>query len=301
MSTSKLISIIIPTCNRRDDVLLCVESILSSSYKNIEVIVVDNASNDNTDIAIEKKYAGNRKVKLVKSKTNLGAGGGRNLGVKKASGDYLLFVDSDNIVDRKMVEVLSRFFNEKPDCGMVGPLMLYKADPKKIWMYSADINMFTSQAIYKGAGEKNAKQYDRAIEVGHLPNCFMTNTKVFKKTGGFEEKYQVVYEEADLAEKIKKTGKKIYVYTEAVTQHNVPLPGVGKDRDLGFRTKERAFLLARNRIYFMKRNAKPLQLIVFFLLFNPLFLIYYESQLILKRDYVKAWFYLKGVVAGLVM
>lgn len=287
--------------NRAKDVLDCVNSVLNCDYKNIEIIVVDNASIDNTTIKIEENFSKDNRVNLIKSKINLGAGGGRNRGSEEAKGEYLLFVDSDNIIDKKMISYLVGFFESENNCGMVGPLMLFKGNPNIIWLYFADINMYSSQAKYKGTGEKDKGQCNEVIRVGHLPNCFMVKKEDFFKIDGFDEKYIIMYEEADLAEKIRKRlKKKIYLYTKAKTYHDVALSGAD-EKNFGFRSKERAFLTARNRIYFMKKNASFFQLLIFLLFCNPLIFIYYQFFLIKNKQYEKAWFYLKGSIKGLFM
>jgi len=297
----KLVSVIIPTLNRRDDVVNCISSVLSSDYKEIEVIVVDNASKDNTVKKIQEIFGENYKVRLIQSDINLGAAGGRNKGESYANGEYLLFVDCDNVIDRRMISYLVEFFENKIDCGMVGPLMLFKDNPSLIWIYSADINMWTSRALYQGTGEKDKKQYKEIEEVGHIPNCFMVKKEDFEKIGGFDEKYLIMFEEADLAEKIKKRLKnKIYLYTKAKTYHNVDLPNTD-GKSFGFRSKERAFLTARNRIYFMRKNASIFQLLIFLFFYNPLIFIYYQFFLIKNKQYEKAWFYLRGNIEGLFM
>jgi len=293
------VSVIIPTRNRSNDVICCISSVLKSDYADIEVIVVDNASVDDTIVNIENKFGD--KVKLIKAEVNLGAGGGRNRGAKEAGGDYLLFIDSDNVIDNNMVGMLVSFFNKHDDCGMVGPLMLYKENPCIIWLYYANINMFTSQAIYNGTGEKDEGQYDEIIEVGHLPNCFMVRKDHFHNVGEFDEKYVIMYEEADLAERIKKNlKKKIYLYTKAKTLHNVELPEKNDETDnYLFISKYRAYLTARNRVYFMKKNVTLIKYLSFFFLFNPLIFCYYEIKLLKRGEIMKAWYYFKGTISGI--
>lgn len=296
--SSELVSIIIPTLNRSKEIISCVDSVLMSDYKNIEIIVVDNNSEDNTVLKIKEKYRYNDRVILIESKKNLGAGGGRNKGAEEANGEYLLFVDSDNIIDKKMISYLIDFFKKNKNCGMVGPLMLIKNNSDTIWLYFADINMWTSQAKYKGTGEKNQGQYKEVEEVGHLPNCFMVRKDDFNKIGGFNEKYVVVYEEADLAEKIKnKFKKKIYLYSKAITYHDV---NIFCD-SLSFRSQSRAFLLARNRVYFIKKNSSFLQFLAFIFIFNPLIFLYYEFNLIKRGELEKAAAYFRGLISGLFM
>lgn len=79
------VSIIVPTMNRKEDACACIDSILNSSYKNIEIVVVDNNSNDGTFSVLKQKYSDYKNVLIIKSEKNLGAGGGRNLGAKHSS------------------------------------------------------------------------------------------------------------------------------------------------------------------------------------------------------------------------
>lgn len=297
---NKTVSIIIPTLNRAKEVVDCIDSVSKSDYPKMEIIVVDNASTDDTVVKIERKFLqGDNRIKLIKSKVNFGAGGGRNKGAEKAKGEYLLFVDSDNVIDRSMISELVKFMESHKKCGMAGPLMLFKKDPNIIWLYYADINMYTSKAEYKGTGEKNAGQYDEVIEVGHLPNCFMVRKSEFRKVDGFDERYLIMYEDADLAEKIKKKlRKKVFVYSRAVTYHDVPLPDSSVDGKFGFKTAERAYLTARNRIFFMRKNASLLQFLSFFFIFNPLIFLYYEIKLLQSLKFKKAWAYFSGNIDG---
>ena len=119
------VSIIIPTKDRSSDVNLCVESILNSDYQNIEVIVVDNGSEDNTVDKLKKNILDTR-LKIFPVGRNLGAGGGRNYGASKADGEYYLFIDDDNEIKPTLVGFLVDSFENRTDCCQIGPLMFYK-------------------------------------------------------------------------------------------------------------------------------------------------------------------------------
>jgi GT2 family glycosyltransferase len=121
----------------------------------------------------------------------------------------------------------------------------------------------------------------------------------FQKVSGFDEKYFIMYEEADLAHQIKKQlGKKIYLISRAVTYHDFPLHDPEVQNNLGLRSSERAYLTARNRVYFMRKNAPWFHFMVFFFVFNPLILFYYEILLLKNRQFAKARAYLRGCLAG---
>ena len=87
-----LISVIIVNWNRLDDMNETLFSLRSQTYKDYEIVVVDNDSNDGSVEMIEKKYP---HVKLVKSTNNLGCEGGFNLGMKNSTGDIFFYLDSD--------------------------------------------------------------------------------------------------------------------------------------------------------------------------------------------------------------
>ncbi|MCB1189586.1 MAG: glycosyltransferase family 2 protein [Leptospiraceae bacterium] len=284
-----------------DDLKNCIESIYSSDYKNIEVIVVDNASTSETKEHIKALYQNKHNFKLIENSKNVGAGAGRNIGAKVATGDFLLFIDDDNITSSQMIGNLLSFFLREVNCCMVGPLMLYKKNRNMIWLYYADINMYSSRAFYKGTGEEDVKQYPEIIEVGHLPNCFMVKKEDFFAINGFDEKFFIMYEESDLSERLKRhTKKKIYINSKAVVYHNIKLPNEVEGYELiGFKNKTRAFLVARNRVYFMKKNANFLQLMIFLLIYLPVITFYYEFLLIKNKSFELAIEYLKGTIKGL--
>lgn len=88
------ISIIIPTYNRKDIIINSIQSVLNQTYKNIEVIVIDDCSSDNTDNEINKIK--DNRFRYIKIRKNKGSNYCRNLGIKKATGQYISFLDSDD-------------------------------------------------------------------------------------------------------------------------------------------------------------------------------------------------------------
>ena len=300
-----LVSVIVPTMNRSDKVSACLQSIIESSYRNIEVIIVDNGSTDNTVAALQANFGQIEYVIIQASLNNLGAGGGRNAGADLARGKLLLFVDDDNIVHPKMIEELVAFMSARQDCILVGPMMFYHDDPAIIWMKSCRINMLTSRAEYQGTGERYSGNHDEIIETGHLPNCFMTTREAFCAIGGFEEKYIVMYEEADFAYVLKKRfNKKAFVVGAAIIFHKVQLYGEKEAAGKPLYTpisEMRAWLIARNRVYFMRRHATTRQFTVFAVVFLPISVIFYIYQIICDREYRMAWKYLTGTFRGIFM
>lgn len=100
-----MVSIIVPVYNTEEYLGRCVESILKQSYRDIELILVDDGSTDNS-LEICRKYETQDSRIIVYHKENGGQGSARNLGLDVCKGDYICFVDSDDYIDNNMIELL---------------------------------------------------------------------------------------------------------------------------------------------------------------------------------------------------
>ncbi|EJG0712545.1 glycosyltransferase family 2 protein [Vibrio parahaemolyticus] len=94
---SKLVSIIMPTYNSTDTVVESIQSVLSQTYKNWELIIVDDRSIDNTWQVIQTYADKYDNIRVYQNKENLGAGASRNFAIKKARGRFIAFLDSDDL------------------------------------------------------------------------------------------------------------------------------------------------------------------------------------------------------------
>ena len=98
-----LVSIIIPVYNIENYLPKCIESIVTQSYNNLQVIIVDDGSIDNT-AEIARLYAEKDDRIVLIQQRNSGVSSARNHGLKKAEGEYVMFVDGDDWIDRNTVE-----------------------------------------------------------------------------------------------------------------------------------------------------------------------------------------------------
>lgn len=100
-----LVSIIVPTYNRANSLPFIVKVLLSQSYKNLELIIVNDGSTDNTIGILEKLAQDDSRIKPI-NKPNGGVSSARNLGIDKASGKFIVFVDDDDNLDRNYIKDL---------------------------------------------------------------------------------------------------------------------------------------------------------------------------------------------------
>jgi glycosyltransferase involved in cell wall biosynthesis len=114
------ISVIIPVCNSQKYIKRSVDSIFNQDFEDFEIIIVDDASTDQT-IEIVKQYYSSAKVRIIQHSGNCGAGSARNTGIEHARGSYLFFVDSDDWIEPQTLGILYRVAkNENSDivsCG----------------------------------------------------------------------------------------------------------------------------------------------------------------------------------------
>lgn len=116
------ISIVVAVYNAEKTLKKCIESLLNQTYKNIEIILVNDCSKDNSlDICNEYSKA-NDNVKVISNERNSGVSDTRNNGIDNSTGEYICFVDSDDYVESNYIEVLYYYYqkyNTVPICGFV--------------------------------------------------------------------------------------------------------------------------------------------------------------------------------------
>lgn len=112
--THSLVSIIMPTYNREKTIKRAINSLINQTYKNIEIIIVDDGSKDNT-VKLIKEYK-DKRIKLFSLKENKGANYARNKGLQEAKGEFITFQDSDDEAHLNKIEELHKFLlNNKCD------------------------------------------------------------------------------------------------------------------------------------------------------------------------------------------
>ena len=135
------ISIIIPVYNLELYIKKCIESVLKQTYKNIEIVIVNDGSIDSSEEICKNYVQLDNRVKYY-SKKNGGASSARNYGLKKATGDYVMFIDGDDFLyNEKVVEKLvEKLFNSDEDNNILFYRMSTYYD--KIKKYEVDAELF---------------------------------------------------------------------------------------------------------------------------------------------------------------
>lgn len=152
MNNQELVSIIIPVYNTEDYLDKCLSSILNQTYKNIEVIIIDDSSTDNSYKILQKFQNKDKRIILLQQK-NSGQGVARNKGIKISKGKYIFFVDSDDRITKDMVkEMVLEIEKTKSDFSS---FLISFEDSKSKRVYKKKFNnrVLKNEEIYENALE----------------------------------------------------------------------------------------------------------------------------------------------------
>ena len=242
----KKVAVIILNYRVKDLTIRCIKSVLSSSYGNYLMVVVDNHSGD----GIEKEISNMPKTSFTQSGENLGYTGGNNLGIKKAlqqNVDYVFVLNPDTEVEGKTIENLLKAAEENL-ADIAGPKIYFKEKNKKIIWYAGGIfdrdNVLGS---HKGVNEKDRGLYNQNEETDFVTGAaILIKSTVFDKIGLFDERYFLYLEDLDFCLRAKKAGLKVMYLPEAIVWHsNAQSTGLGSKLQDYYITRNRMLLASK--------------------------------------------------------
>lgn len=205
-----LVSIIVPIYNIEDNVKYCIDSILGQSYKEIEIILVDDGSTDSSGKICDEYAQKDNRIRVIHQK-NRGLSGARNAGLDTSLGSMIMFVDGDDIIDSRLVEILEKDLRSAPNylyssCWFQR-ITKYKMNPSS---ESTVINMSTKEVaidLLDGLYE-NISAWGKLYKKEKIGNLRFTEGKVY-----FEDKaflFQLLLNNSDMV--IVERKAKLYGY-----------------------------------------------------------------------------------------
>jgi GT2 family glycosyltransferase len=241
------VSIVILNWNGLDDTLECLASIDKLIYRNVAVIVVDNASRNNQAETISKAFPS---AIILPQPENLGFCGGCNVGIEYAienNADYVMLLNNDTLVPTDLIERLLSGIENLDSVAAVSPVILEHPNTDKVW-YSdarwvageAQFRLARPEATYEEISAREPFETEFACGC-----CMLIPVPVLKKVGLLDERYFAFYEEAAWCAKARREGLRSYVVPSAVMYHKVSrsTPALVS-----------TYLLTRNRLLWMKEN-----------------------------------------------
>ncbi len=198
MCVNPLVSVVIPVYNGQNHISQCLEMILNQSYKNLEVIVVDDGSTDNS-VQLINKFT---KVRLIQHSVNKGLSAARNTGINNATGKYIHFMDDDDQIN---VEFYESFIEacEKNNADMACGSFMNASSP-------AESQIFTSEKVVTSVKDKYTATY--VVRKAYVWRYFFSLN--------FIREHQLYFEEGRLMEDILFSSRAVYYANKVVIVPN---------------------------------------------------------------------------------
>ncbi len=271
-----LVSVIIPTFNRKGMLIECIDSVLKSTYKNIEIIVSDDASFDGTREAVAKykklenfKYLRNKKESLLSVTINKA--------IFASSGEYIFILDDDNVIDKNCISSLVSSFAKFKDAGIVGPIAFYKSHPDIIMHAGTVRSKYLRRIITPYSRERFSKQLKEGTVVEDFANAFIFKREILKKIGMWDLLVPFQGEDGDFETRARKIGYKVILNPNAKVYHNRKY----EESELweGRINKMRMYHFMHSKILYVYRYDSTVQKIIFTLSI-PIYICYYMKLIL---------------------
>jgi GT2 family glycosyltransferase len=250
-SGSPLISIVVLNWNGQQVVEECLESLQKQTYSPLEVIVVDNASTDGSAELVKKGFP---EVKLIVNKTNLGFGGGNNVGIRASQGRYIMMLNNDTRLDPKCIEELKGPLEKDPRYGVCASKILLEYEDDLI--DAAGIVVCPDGlSIGRGRLEKG-NIYDEEAEVFFASDCAcLYRREMLEDIGLYDEDFFAYADETDMGWRAQLAGWRCIYNPKAIVHHF-------HSASSGTYSPFKAYLVERNRIWVAIKSF-PVSLLIF--------------------------------------
>lgn len=203
------VSVIILTYKREDELAECLESILNQNYTQIEVIIIDNGNSEKTRKLIEDGFTDPR-INYFSMDENRGVAGGRNEGVKRSSGEILVFIDDDALFpEPDAITQIVRRFAGSSELGVMSFKSLDYESGDPVWQ----------EIPLKDRSLSLEKEQETSYYLG---GACAIRKEVFDRVGLYSDKFVYAFEELDLSFRIVEDGRKIIYFPAVEILHKNP-------------------------------------------------------------------------------
>lgn len=202
MQNSLVVAVVL-NWNAADETIDCVNSLLHSSYENLQIIIIDNFSTDNSLYIIKKTFPS---LKIICNNINSGYAAGNNLGIKWAlenGAKYILVLNNDVVVDSLMIKVLVEDMIGNPQIGVISCKVFYKDEPKRIFSGAGKFIRWRCTGVNRGTLIGRNYKHDKKCFVNYVSGVlFLTKVEVFKELGLLDERYFMYFEDLEFSMRV---------------------------------------------------------------------------------------------------
>ena len=259
-----LVSIIIVNWNAKEYLKSCLDSLLEQTYQNYEIILVDNASTDDSVEFLEKEFSS---VKIIKNEKNVGFAEGNNIGIKNSKGDIIALFNPDAMADKEWLSILVSKLQSSEKIAAVAGKMFYLGDE-----YGKNAVFCTWPKIDPySATASNFHNNEQESKVDYLTGAAMlVKNEAIQRVGLLDPEFFLFFEETDWCARMIRAGYDLVYVPNAKAWHKVS----ASINDSG----KKIYYMERARIRFATKNFDFSYLLVFY------FRFFFETLFIFLRD-----------------
>jgi len=221
------LSVLIVTWNSSADIDTCLDSLNFS--QPFEVIVVDNASTDDTRARLRQ----HQHLRVVLNDTNAGYARANNQAARMAQGEYILLLNPDTRVELGALDLLAGFLDSNPDFAAVAPRLVnpdgstqlsvrgFPTFTSVLWEITGLPRLLPRCRLF-GGWRRRWFDYDSPAEVAQpMASCLMLRRAVWNELGGFDESFPIFYNDVDLSRRLADSGYRTWFLSRARVVHRV--------------------------------------------------------------------------------
>ncbi len=237
-----LVSVIIVNWNRCDLLRSCLCSLSRQSFRDFEVILVDNGSTDGSREMAKSFLANSRyEARLIVNSQNRGFCAANNQGIAAARGEFVALLNNDAEADPNWIAALAGVFQGRPDVGMAASKIVVYEDPRRIDK-AGHVIYPDGQNRGRGTGALDLGQFDALEEALWPDGCAaMYRRRMLDQIGGFDEDFFAYGDDAELGLRARIAGWKCLYVPDAVVRHH-------RGSTFGLGSARRLMLIERNRV-----------------------------------------------------
>lgn len=256
--------VIILNYNGNRSIVRCLSSVYRSSYKNFEVVVVDNASTDGSLEMVRAKFS---RAHVIMNGFNVGFATGNNVGIRFALekfADYVFILNNDAYLEHDSLEKMVSYMQNKKNVGIVSPT-IFSGNDRHIWFVGGIIDWLRMKSAHLTVVDSKNPH-----EIEYACGCAMlVSNAVFKEIGLFDERFFLYYEDTDFCIRARKKGFKIML---------VPTAEVFHDEQSETEKPHKIYWLVLSGIFFFKKHTP--------LILKPWMFVYLSLRKLKNRYYI---------------
>lgn len=246
----------VPTFCRDDQLVKLWESLLKSTYRPAEIIIVNNAPHF---LPCREQFSVEGiDVRVIDARLGPNVAEARNIGWRASVSELVFFIDDDNVVPPRTIERLVNRYRESERVGLIAPISLIGSS-NVIWCSGIFRTPLLGRTISPGTFT-NWDRQNIITSTCDAPNAFMIPRRVLEELDGFDSlRFPIHFEEADIGERMRQLGYGLYYDWNAAVEHHSNIVGIGSEWSRvvssagGF---DRVRLSSRSRPIFFRRHSK---------------------------------------------